>query len=707
MEEHYGISLQSLRQRLADTTVAIQWCGQLRGQCYVRLGTETGYEIVKFDLHASIPLTSALAPVPNLDVDEEDHHYLPFPPDTTEFSGPRAMSILGVNIGGDCTTGCAKEYKPVQGCVCAYDIETSMEDCVAGGMSLKDGKILSIAAQCSCGAEFFVSSLGDSVSSSSMCGMFIKFVFDHRPLWLIGWNCFTFDNMWIQFHAEPEVREYTIVCKSGLTQSEEEACILNVPGVYNVDAYVYMARSRSGQYPSFRLADIAKKLGCSPKLEMPKMSQDTDAGVLKLYNMNDCKVTLEVWGKSELGAEIPSLSVCTCSHVYDSCRYLTGTLMPSACASEALDLGMMLDWGKCRQEQDYRGGLVLEPVKGVYDNVGVYDFKSMYPSVMVACNISPDTIVSKRPLLDKDVDLPDYKRTQGGHAVKLEGHVVEFEEGKFSIPCHVMKMMVRRRQEVRKSNPIYGAVLKVGANSLYGALGYEHSSMYSPSCSSAITTVSRFCLRTAVEVCDSRGLSVVYGDTDSVFITHPDFHTASEMGVEELVRQRLESLGIRGVIVERENTYSRLIMMSKKRYCATTGEGKTKLTGISAVRKDSYGIVRESSKGLALALLSCDRKVVNYVLAAYAEEVLNRLAQRDLTLYEASRFTRKAGIRGFHYVDNLLNLVSVPADEAQLQSIVACDKGTIATSLGKEFERFCGACRTGTLSETIRDYSSL
>ena len=39
-----------------------------------------------------------------------------------------------------------------------------------------------------------------------------------------------------------------------------------------------------------------------------------------------------------------------------------------------------------------RGGLVFEPLQGVFPNVAIIDFMSMYPSIIVEYNISPETV---------------------------------------------------------------------------------------------------------------------------------------------------------------------------------------------------------------------------------------------------------------------------------------------------------------------------
>jgi DNA polymerase elongation subunit (family B) len=45
-----------------------------------------------------------------------------------------------------------------------------------------------------------------------------------------------------------------------------------------------------------------------------------------------------------------------------------------------------------QKQEEYKGGLVLEPKKGLYHNIVVVDAASLYPSVAINYNLSFDTI---------------------------------------------------------------------------------------------------------------------------------------------------------------------------------------------------------------------------------------------------------------------------------------------------------------------------
>lgn len=128
------------------------------------------------------------------------------PEDSTSMAESRRAAVFGVNIGGDCTSGACKKYNGMEGCTLSYDIETSMKDVREGGFGLIDEEMLSIAAKCSCSAGFYVDR-ALAASSSELTSRFIAFVLDHMPMWLVGWNCYTFDNECMRYWCSDSLKD--------------------------------------------------------------------------------------------------------------------------------------------------------------------------------------------------------------------------------------------------------------------------------------------------------------------------------------------------------------------------------------------------------------------------------------------------------------------------------------------------------------------
>ncbi len=85
-------------------------------------------------------------------------------------------------------------------------------------------------------------------------------------------------------------------------------------------------------------------------------------------------------------------------------------------------------------EESYEGAFVLEPARGLHENVICLDFAAMYPSIMIAYNISPDTLVK-----GKCEDC--YVAPEVGHKFRKK------PDGFFR---RILKMLVERRKEIKR-----------------------------------------------------------------------------------------------------------------------------------------------------------------------------------------------------------------------------------------------------------------
>ena len=125
----------------------------------------------------------------------------------------------------------------------------------------------------------------------------------------------------------------------------------------------------------------------------------------------------------------------------------------------------------------YKGGHLIPPVPGVHENVDVYDFKSMYPSIVMAYDL-------KYP-------------------------------GETESPS-MLATILRRLTDLRKEFPGSGKAFKLTANALVGMLGARHA-LPAPKLAAEVTAKGRELLKTARKTCTGK---VVYGHTDSIFLVN-------------------------------------------------------------------------------------------------------------------------------------------------------------------------------------------
>jgi len=164
-----------------------------------------------------------------------------------------------------------------------------------------------------------------------------------------------------------------------------------------------------------------------------------------------------------------------------------------------------------------RGGLVFEPLPGVFPNVAIIDFMSMYPSIIVEYNISPETVGVDE---EDAFEIPEM-------GLKISSH-----EG--LIPA-TLRLMVEKRIRIKrllkgmkKSDNRYFRY-KAYANALkwlcvvaYGRLGFANSTFGRINSHEVVSFIGRKMLLKAKEIAEDRGFTVIHAYVDSLFIGCPD-----------------------------------------------------------------------------------------------------------------------------------------------------------------------------------------
>ena len=149
-----------------------------------------------------------------------------------------------------------------------------------------------------------------------------------------------------------------------------------------------------------------------------------------------------------------------------------------------------------------QGGHVLEPVAGLHRNVWVFDFKSLYPSIIRTFNIDPLAYVANPPPF---VDLIE---TPGG----------AFGREPAILP-RMLDELFPRREAARKTGDVVAAhAIKILMNSFYGVLGTPACRFHNPALANAITGQGRDLLLWSKQWFETTGFKVLYGDTDSLFV---------------------------------------------------------------------------------------------------------------------------------------------------------------------------------------------
>ncbi len=151
------------------------------------------------------------------------------------------------------------------------------------------------------------------------------------------------------------------------------------------------------------------------------------------------------------------------------------------------------------------GGHVLEPLPGLYTNVVVLDFKSLYPSLIRTFEIDPLNLVR-----------PEAGQSDADPIVAPNGAAFARRKG---ILSELLDELLPRREEARRAgDSVKSHAIKILMNSFYGVLGTPACRFYDPRLANAITSFGREVLLWCQRRIEAEGRRVLYGDTDSLFV---------------------------------------------------------------------------------------------------------------------------------------------------------------------------------------------
>lgn len=286
--------------------------------------------------------------------------------------------------------------------------------------------------------------------------------------------------------------------------------------------------------------------------------------------------------------------------------------------------------------ESYEGAFVLEPARGLHENVICLDFASMYPSIMISFNISPDTLVLGKC---EDCNIAP----EVGHKFRKE------PDGFFK---RILRMLIEKRREIKKimkkldreSNEyrlldIKQATLKVLTNSFYGYTGWSLARWYCRECAEATTAWGRHFIKKSARIAGELGLEVLYGDTDSIFVKKSGRNLEElKKEVKKLIGRLREEMPIQ---IEIDEYYNAIFFVEKKRYAGLTADGRIIVKGLEVRRGDWCELAKRVQRNVIEIILK-DRnpeKAVNYVRKVIEEIKGGKVPIEDYIIYKG--LTRK------------------------------------------------------------------
>ena len=334
---------------------------------------------------------------------------------------------------------------------------------------------------------------------------------EHDPDLVLGWNVVGFDLDFIAARCRRLRLEFDIargsersaILRPGSTSGTHVA---RIPGRVVLDG-IDTLRTAFWSFESFALEHVARQmLGRGKRIEHTgdRVGEiirlyEQDRARLAAYNIEDCRLVAAIVEKAGLvefsmrRAELTGLgmdrqggSVAAFDNLYLPRLHRAGRVAP--------------DVADARSGEGSPGGYILDSRPGLYDNVLVLDFKSLYPSIIRTFGIDPYALHA-----------PGEDRIEGfqGGTFTREGAI---------LPGLVQSIWEERDRAKQRGDAAMSQATKILMNSFYGILGASGCRFHDSRLASSITRRGHEIIRRTRDVIEEGGETVIYGDTDSLFV---------------------------------------------------------------------------------------------------------------------------------------------------------------------------------------------
>jgi DNA polymerase elongation subunit (family B) len=412
-----------------------------------------------------------------------------------------------------------------------------------------------------------------------------------------------------------------------------------ISGIVHIDLlkFIQTAYSQYMQSETLSLNEVAHEfLGDSKKKHTHQHSSKIDGQGWEdyyEYNLHDSVLTLKLFEK--MWPDMLEFSRIMQEPIFDVSRngmssnvedYITHNLSRFNEIPEKKPVHDEI--GRRRDREKYVGAFVFEPTPGLYENVGVFDFTSFWPSIIVTFNLSRSTLLEKK---EKD-------------SVEAEvlGKKVFFSKkpGFFS---EMLKEIIEKRKKYKKELQEKPDVIKKArsnafkllANASYGYQGFFGARYYCPEASGAATAISRDFIKKTIEEINDEGYKTIYSDTDSIaFLMNKKTESKTMNFLEKLnshlpgvMELELEGFFKRGLwVTKREGTIG-----AKKKYALLGKDGKLKIRGFETVRRDWCPLARETQNKIIRLVLDegNEKKALEYL-----KDIIKKIKGRKINKEE-------------------------------------------------------------------------
>lgn len=412
-----------------------------------------------------------------------------------------------------------------------------------------------------------------------------------------------------------------------------------IKGIVHIDLYRFVrgVLRSSLNLETFSLNEVSKELLSKEKIDVnlddlsDSWENNKDLDTFAKYNLRDSELCYLILKKAfpimdELGklVSLPLFFVCRSNYSSLVEAYFLkrekeyNMISPNKPDEHEL---------KERNSKTYEGAFVYQPEPGFYEDIVVFDFKSLYPTIIVSHNISPETCNAdcKKKIYSPEKDVWFCQDEKGFVPYVLEDLISRRSR---------IKELMKQADESDKAI-LYARqyALKTVANSIYGYLGYPYSSWYCYECARSITSFGRMYIKQIIETFSKKGYLVLYSDTDSIFVSLNGKSRDKVLALVEQINKRLPGI----MKLDLQGFYKSALFVSakdsdigaKKKYALLDEKGNIIVKGFETIRRDWSQIAKEVQEKVIELILnkSSKEEIVNYV-----REVINDVKSAKLPL---------------------------------------------------------------------------
>ena len=517
----------------------------------------------------------------------------------------------------------------------------------------------------------------------------------NTPDVITGWNCRFFDMSYLINRINKlmpgeanKLSPWGMVDERNITKMGRTQYGFSIGGIEILDYYELFKKFgySYGPQESYKLDHIANIV-----LGEKKLSYEEHGSLHSLYkfdyqkfidyNIKDVELVERI--EDKMGLITLAMTIAYKGGVNYTDTFGTTAIWDTIIYRDLYENKVAIPFAEDKIKTPYPGGYVKEPIIGLHRNVVSFDLNSLYPSLIMQYNMSPETIATgEMANLDVDSILNNPSIVNNnGKAIAANGQY--FNINKLGVLPKIINDLYTERVDIKKAmldsqrelqkvdkndkqdlyrierditiNENRQMAIKILLNSLYGALGNKYFRFFDQRIAEGITLTGQLTIRWAENAVNqylNRLLNtstdyVIAIDTDSVYVSLDalvqkfkptnvtDFldkvcSEKLEPVLAESYAYMFETLGgiENKMVMSREVIADVGIWTAKKRYILNVHnsegvqyeEPKLKIMGIEAVKSSTPEIVRNKFKEAFKIIISSTEKEVQQFIQDFKSE---------------------------------------------------------------------------------------